>query len=90
MEALAVQYEYRPEEKLGNDEHIGFTAQQIASISSKIPGYNMITYDADGHPHAVKYNETPALFAAALQYGFQHQKEDIEKLKARIETLEAR
>ncbi len=79
MAMQPVQYEYRPEQNMGDDEHIGFTAQQIAGISSSIPGYDMITYREDGHPYAVKYNEMAALFAAALQ-----------KMQAEIDDLKTR
>jgi Chaperone of endosialidase len=85
MAMKPVQYEYRPEENMGNDEHVGFTAQQIASIVTRIDGYDMITHDPDGHPHAVKYNEMAPLLAAAIQ----QLKADNDKLRSEIEALKA-
>lgn len=59
----AVSYWYRPEFNMGADKHVGFTAEQIGSVDPQ-----WITYEADGvTPHAVKYNEMAALFAAAIQ-----------------------
>jgi len=69
-----VSYFYKPEFNMGADKHIGFTAEQVATVDPFLA-----TFEDDGvTPHAVKYNEMAPLFAAAIQ-----------KLQAEIEALKA-
>lgn len=69
-----VSYFYKPEFNMGLDKHIGFTAEQVATVDPFL-----VTFEDDGvTPHAVKYNEMAPLFAAAIQ-----------KLQSEIEALKA-
>jgi hypothetical protein len=69
-----VSYFYKPEFNMGADKHIGFTAEQVATVDPFL-----VTFEDDGAtPHAVKYNEMAPLFAAAIQ-----------QLKAEIDAIKA-
>lgn len=58
-----VSYFYKPEFNMGDDRHVGFTAEQIGSVDPQ-----WITYETDGiTPHAVKYQEMVPLLTAAIQ-----------------------
>jgi hypothetical protein len=55
-------YHYRPEAKMGSDIHFGFTAEQVEKVDS-----NLIVYEDNGRPHAVKYNELHAFYVGAMR-----------------------
>lgn len=75
----AVSYYYRPEFSMGNDLHVGFTAEQVGAIDRQ-----WITFEQDGlTPHAVKYNEMAPLLAAAIQ----QLKADNDNLRAEVRAL---
>ena len=77
-----VSYFYKPEFNMGSDKHIGFTAEQVATVDPFL-----VTFEDDGvTPHAVKYNEMAPLFAAAIQ----QLKADNDNLRAEIEDLKRR
>lgn len=69
-----VAYSYRPEADLGKDRHMGFTAEQVASVDPELA-----TYDSDGKPRAVKYQEMSPRIVAAIQ----EQQKQINALRAR-------
>jgi hypothetical protein len=56
------EYHYRPETNMGDDVHFGFTAEQVEKVDP-----NLITYEKDGQPHAVKYNELWPFLTAAIK-----------------------
>lgn len=74
-------YHYRPETDMGNDVHFGFTAEQVGKIDP-----DLITYEDDGQPHAVKYNELHAFYAGA----FRQIKADNDNLRACMESWKCR
>lgn len=55
-------YHYRPETNMGDDVHFGFTAEQVEKVDP-----DLITYEQDGKPHAVKYNELWPFLTAAIK-----------------------
>lgn len=74
-------YYYRPETDMGADIHFGFTAEQVEKVDSKL-----ITYEDDGTPHAVKYNELHAFYAGA----FRQLKADNDNLNSCMESWKCR
>lgn len=63
-----VSYRYKSSYANDPDEHIGFTAEQVASLPSPVDGYSLTTMEPDGEQlHAVKYNEMVPLLVAAIQ-----------------------
>jgi len=74
-------YHYRPETDMGSDVHFGFTAEQVGKIAP-----DLITYEDDGQPHAVKYNELHAFYAGA----FRQLKADNDNLRACMDSWKCR
>jgi hypothetical protein len=74
-------YHYRPETAMGDDIHFGFTAEQVGKIEP-----DLITYEEDGQPHAVKYNELHAFYAGA----FRQLKADNDNLRTCMDSWKCR
>ena len=83
-------YHYRPETNMGDDIHFGMVAEQVETVDP-----DLITYETDGRPHAVKYNELAPFFAGAIRK-LQSEIEiktnglvkELAKAQARIKELE--
>lgn len=72
-------YNYRPETNMGSDIHFGFIAEQVERVDR-----NLITYENDGRPHAVKYNELWPFMTGSIQELYTQ----LATLQNRVEILE--
>jgi hypothetical protein len=74
-------YYYRPETKMGDDIHFGFVAEDVEKIDP-----SLITYEDDGRPHAVKYNELWPFVVGAIQ----KLRADNDNLRAEVQQLRSK
>lgn len=93
-----VSFFYNKEYADDPEKHIGFIAEEVNELPSPVAGYSMTTTEKDSELlHGVKYNEMPALFAAAFQKivtkseeRFAQLKADNDNLRAEVEDLKRR
>ena len=82
MRLRPVSFHYKAQYVRGqaNPQQYGLIAEQVAKV---VP--NLVVYGLDGKPHAVAYQELPALLLAEIQ----RQQRQIDQLESQSRTINA-
>lgn len=74
---ISESFYYKEDTNLDQDRHFGFMAEQVEGVDPEL-----VTYESDGKPHAVKYQELSPFFAGAFRYMQKEITELHQRLKA--------